>query len=74
MAVIVLHAFLRYTLTGKAMRACASNFEAAMLVGINTSNMRTLAFGVSAGLGALAGCVMSPISMTQYDMGSRPLC
>ena len=69
-AVLVLHAFLRHTLTGKAMRACASNYEAAMLAGVNTANMRTLAFGLSAGLGALGGCVISPIGMTQYDMGS----
>ena len=68
--VLSLHAFLRYTLTGMAMRACSSNPEAAMLAGINTSNMRTLVFGLSAGIGALAGCVTSPISMTQYDMGT----
>ena len=70
LAVLVLHAFFRYTLAGKAMRACASNYEAAMLAGINTANVRTLAFSVSAGLGALAGCVISPIGMTQYDMGT----
>ena len=68
--VLALHAFLRYTLWGKAMRACSSNATAAALAGINTSNMRTLSFGVSAGIGALAGCVISPISMTQYDMGT----
>jgi branched-chain amino acid transport system permease protein len=38
-------------------------------VGINITNIRTVAFGLSAGLGALAGCVISPISATQYDMG-----
>lgn len=64
-----LHVFLRYTLKGRAMRACSSNAEAAMLAGINISNMRTLAFGLSAGLGALAGCVISPITMTHYEMG-----
>jgi branched-chain amino acid transport system permease protein len=68
--VAALHAFLRLTLTGRAMRACASNPEASMLAGINTGNMRTLAFGLSAGLGAVAGCVISPISMTQYSMGT----
>jgi branched-chain amino acid transport system permease protein len=68
--VVLMHSFLRYTLTGKAMRACACNTEAAMLSGINTSNLRTLAFAFSAGLGALGGCVISPISMTQYDMGT----
>lgn len=68
--VLGLHGFLRYTLPGRAMRACSSNPEAAMLVGINLRNMRTLAFGLSAGLGALAGCVISPITMTHYEMGT----
>ncbi len=68
-AVGVLQSFYRHTLYGRAMRACSSNPEAAMLVGINTGNMRTLAFALSAGLGALAGCVISPISMTHYEMG-----
>ena len=68
-AVGVLQFFYRRTLYGRAMRACSSNPEAAMLVGINTGNMRTLAFALSAGLGALAGCVISPISMTHYEMG-----
>ncbi len=70
LAVIGLHSFLKYTLTGRAMRACSSNPEAAMLAGINLSNMRTLSFGLSAGLGALAGCVISPITMTHYEMGA----
>lgn len=69
LAVLLLQVFYRRTLCGRAMRACSSNAEAAMLAGINTSNMRTLAFGLSAGLGALAGCVISPISMTHYEMG-----
>jgi len=68
-AVAVLQFFYKRTLYGRAMRACSSNPEAAMLVGINTGNMRTLAFAMSAGLGALAGCVISPISMTHYEMG-----
>ena len=71
LAVVVaaLHVFYRHTLYGRAMRACSSNPEAAMLAGINIRNMRTLAFGLSGGLGALAGCVISPISMTHYEMG-----
>ncbi len=69
-SVMLLHIFLRYTLQGRAMRACSSNPEAAMLAGINTSNIRTLAFGLSAGLGALGGCVISPITMTHYEAGA----
>jgi branched-chain amino acid transport system permease protein len=67
---VLLQVFLKYTLTGKAMRACSSNPDAAMLAGINIRNMRTFAFGVSAAMGAMAGCVISPISLTQYDMGA----
>lgn len=66
---VLLHSFLRYSLQGRAMRACSSNPEAAMLSGINIANLRTLSFGLSAGIGALAGCVISPITMTQYEMG-----
>ena len=69
LVVVALQLFLRLSLHGKAMRACSSNPEAALLAGINTSNMRTLAFGLSAGLGALAGCVIAPICYTQYNMG-----
>jgi len=69
-SVLLLQAFLQYTLRGRAMRACSSNPEAAMLVGINLSNMRTLSFGLSAALGALAGCVTSPITLTHYEMGA----
>jgi branched-chain amino acid transport system permease protein len=68
--VALLHGFLKSTLQGRAMRACSSNPDAAMLVGINLSNMRTLSFGLSAALGALAGCVISPITMTHYEMGA----
>lgn len=68
--VAILFVFSKYTLLGQAMRACSANHDAAMLSGINTSNMRTLAFSLSAAMGAIAGCVVSPISQTSYDMGS----
>ena len=69
LVVLALHVFLRYTLQGRAMRACSSNPDAAMLAGINIPNMRTLSFGLSAALGALAGCAISPMTMTHYEMG-----
>ena len=46
------------------------NSVSRLLAGINVANMRTLAFMISAALGALGGCVLSPITMTQYDMGT----
>jgi branched-chain amino acid transport system permease protein len=69
-AVLLLQLFLKGSMPGRAMRACSSNPEAAMLAGINIPNMRTLSFGLSAGLGALGGCVISPITMTHYEMGA----
>ncbi|MEN6428145.1 MAG: branched-chain amino acid ABC transporter permease [Phycisphaerales bacterium] len=70
-AVIVaaLTLFFRYTTTGQAMRACADDRMAARLCGVNDRWMVTLSFMLSAGIGALAGCVVSPITQTQYDMG-----
>jgi branched-chain amino acid transport system permease protein len=68
--VALLQVYLKFTLQGRAMRACSSNPEAAMLAGINIATMRTLAFGLSAAIGALAGCVISPITLTHYEMGA----
>ncbi|HSV98969.1 MAG TPA: branched-chain amino acid ABC transporter permease [Sedimentisphaerales bacterium] len=71
-AVIVaaLTLFFRYTTTGRAMRACSDDRMAARLCGVNDRRMVTLSFMLSAGIGALAGCVISPITQTQYDMGA----
>ena len=68
--VTALTLFLRFTLTGRAMRACADDRMAARLCGINDRRMVTLSFMLSAGIGALAGCVISPVTQTQYDMGA----
>jgi branched-chain amino acid transport system permease protein len=68
--VIGLNLFFSFTLTGRSMRACSANRTAAALCGINVRNMVTLSFMVSAGIGALAGCVMSPITQTHYDCGT----
>jgi len=68
--VVCLGIFFNTTSVGREMRACASNRKAATLCGINTRNMVTLSFILSAGIGALAGCVMSPITYSQYDMGT----
>ncbi|MBU0943156.1 MAG: branched-chain amino acid ABC transporter permease [Proteobacteria bacterium] len=67
---VCLGIFFKTTAVGREMRACASNRKAAVLCGINTQNMVTLSFVLSAGMGALAGCVMSPITYSQYDMGT----
>ena len=60
----------QFTRTGRAMRACADDRMAARLCGVNDRGMVTLSFMLSAGIGALAGCVTSPLTQTQYDMGA----
>jgi len=68
--VMALTLFFRFTLMGRAMRSCADDRMAARLCGVNDRWMVTLSFMLSAGTGALAGCVISPITQTQYDMGA----
>ncbi len=62
--------FFRYSLLGRAMRACASNPTAARLCGIKTRSVVTFSFFLAASIGALAGCAVSPVTQTQYDMGT----
>ncbi len=69
-AVAALSAFFRFTMLGREMRACASNRDAAALCGLPTRNLVTLSFVLSAGIGALAGCVVCPITYTQYNIGT----
>ena len=68
--VIALTLFFDRTLLGKAMSACADNPDAASLVGINVKNMILLSFALSAGIGAVAGIVVTPIALMEYDRGA----
>ncbi len=68
--VIVLTLFFEKTILGKAMSACADNPDAASLVGINVKQMILLSFALSAAIGAVAGIVVTPISLMEYDRGT----
>ena len=68
--VVALSLFFKFTLIGRAMRACAANRNSARLCGINARWMVSLSFMLSAGIGALAGCLISPLTQTQYNMGT----
>jgi branched-chain amino acid transport system permease protein len=68
--VVTLWAFMTMTLTGKALVATAANRLAARLVGINTSALVGLAFAISAAIGAIGGILMTPITLTSYDVGT----
>ena len=68
--VILLYIFLERTVIGKAVLATAANKLAARLVGINTATVMALAFGGSAAIGAVAGVLITPITLTSYDVGT----
>jgi len=67
--VVLLWAFYRFTLLGRAMRASACCKEGARLVGININRMTILSFAIGAAVGAVSGIVVAPITFAQYDMG-----
>jgi len=68
--VIILAIFFNFTMLGKAMRACAVNPTAASLVGISVKKMVLLSFALSAALGAIAGIIITPIALMEYDRGA----
>ena len=68
--VLALWLFMTSTLTGKAMIATAANRLAARLVGINTCAIVGLSFAVSAAIGAIGGILVTPITLTSYDVGT----
>lgn len=62
--------FFSFTMTGKAMRACAVNKLAASLVGINVKLMVLLSFALSAAIGAVAGIIITPVALMDYERGT----
>jgi branched-chain amino acid transport system permease protein len=68
--VVLLWAFIERTLVGKAIVATAANELAARLVGIDTRRVVGLSFAISAAIGALAGILITPITLTSYDVGT----
>ncbi|MES2602653.1 MAG: branched-chain amino acid ABC transporter permease [Pseudomonadota bacterium] len=65
---ILLFIFFRYTRIGLAMRAAASLPESARLVGINTSWMIALGWGMASAIGAIAGMLIAPVVFLEPNM------
>lgn len=70
MVVVILSLFFKYTMFGKAMLACADNPDASRLMGIPVKKMILFSFILSAAMGAIAGIVITPISLMEYDRGA----
>ena len=67
---VALQLFFGRTLVGKAMQAVAIDREAARLVGINVGRMVMLSFALGAAVGAVAGIIITPMTLTIYDAGT----
>ncbi len=67
--VAALGVFFTRTRLGKAVLATSYNRDAATLMGIDTSKILLLSFGLAGALGAVAGVIMAPITFTHYEVG-----
>jgi len=67
---IFLYLLSHRTLLGKAMEASSTDPLGADLLGISRNLMVFFAFGVSAGVGATAGILITPIFFTSYSSGT----
>ncbi len=61
--------YFHHSIGGKAMRACSHNRRAASLVGIDVKRMVLFSFAISSSMGAVAGIITAPLTMTSYDVG-----
>jgi len=67
---ILLYLLSHRTLLGKAMEASSTDPLGADLLGISRNLMVFLAFGVSAGVGAFAGILITPLFFTSFSSGT----
>lgn len=70
---IALDFFVRYTRYGRIIRAVAQNFEAARLMGVRTSSVYRLVFGLSGMLAAISGIMLSTMTTLAPTMGYDPM-
>lgn len=61
---------MRHTAIGHAVVASSYNPKAAQLVGIDVASMTRFSFALSAGIAALSGILIAPITLVSYDMGT----
>jgi branched-chain amino acid transport system permease protein len=64
-----LFAFFRFSLFGKAIRACADNYTGALVVGLNVKRIYALTFGLGAACVGAAGSMMTLIVDVTPNIG-----
>ena len=66
---LLLAAFFHFSRAGLALRACAEDARMAALMGVPVARMHTLAWALGAGLAAVAGLLLAPITFVHLNMG-----
>jgi branched-chain amino acid transport system permease protein len=64
-----LFAFFRFTLVGKAIRACADNYTGALVVGLNVKHLYALTFGLGAACVGAAGSMLAVLVDVTPQLG-----
>ena len=67
---IAMHLFFERSMLGKALRAAAADRDAAALVGVHVETTVMLSFAIAALAGALAGAIITPLTLSSYDQGA----
>jgi branched-chain amino acid transport system permease protein len=67
---VIMHFFFERSMLGKALRAAAADREAAAIVGVKVESMVLMSFGIAAFAGALAGAIITPLTLASYDQGA----
>jgi branched-chain amino acid transport system permease protein len=61
LTIVLLYGFMRFTFTGKALRAVAQDRETAGLMGINPDKLIMLTFVIASALAGMGGAMLAPI-------------
>jgi branched-chain amino acid transport system permease protein len=61
LTIVLLYGFMRFTITGKALRAVAQDRETAGLMGINPDHLIMLTFVLASALAGMSGAMLGPI-------------
>ena len=69
----LLAAYIKFTATGKAIRATAQHPEAAQTLGIDINRIYTVAFGIGAALAGAAGALLISIFPAFPTVGYQPV-
>jgi branched-chain amino acid transport system permease protein len=76
LAVVValgVHALLRYTTLGKALRATADNYDLARVTGIPVKRVEAFAWALAGALAALGGVALGALTLLNPNMGLQQL-